>query len=529
MKKMKKYFKYIVITFVVVVFGSLTSCESFLEEDAKGLLTPDTFFTNEAEVTLALNKLNDDSVADAGFNNHLGTDVGVSGRSVLAASHYIGAYVYDSNTNQIGTTWSSAYAVIKNANFYYASIEKSSSLTAQVKGNALAQILFFRANTYLNLVIQYGDIPYWRDELIDIEEISLLGKTDGKVIIKGMISDLDQAISSGYLSTARWNQNDGRPTVWAARMLKAYCHVWLAQYDSTEWVNARTELIEITTKSPHGTVLSAYAEMFRGGNEFHNDIIFGKQFLADVKGSIINSVARPNTAAENANTKTAMSQLGITNGSTPYSLRKSFASTYASTDARKIYNVWDRQLLQNGTTTAVFNWIYIPKFIRAAVPTSDPLLATAEASNQSSSPARLFVLSDAYLLLSEAEFMIGGSTQAARDAINKVRIRAKLSPLTTMTLKDIQNERAWELCGEGYWGRKRDLIRWGILESTVIGLPAAEFAAGATTTAKLRAADEAAIISAAPVGKFRVYPIPLDEVTKSKEIGGALTQNPLWE
>ncbi|MCG9792325.1 RagB/SusD family nutrient uptake outer membrane protein [Flavobacterium algicola] len=519
--------KYIVIMLVAIACNFTISCENFLDEDPKGLLTPETFFRNEEEATMALNQLNEESVYDAGFLNHLGTDVGVSGRSVLAAAHYIGAYVYDSNTNQVINTWGTNYTVIRDANLFLASIENS-PLTDQVKGNILGQILFFRANTYLQLVIQYGDIPYWRDELVDIEKISLLGKTDSRVIISEMIDDLDLAISSGYMSTDRWNQNDGRPTVWAARMLKAYCHVWLAQYDASEWAKARTELLTITTTSPHGTVLGPYADMFRGGNEYHNEIIFGKQFLANVKGSIINSTARANTAAENANTRTAMSQLDITNGSAPYTLRKSFANTFASTDTRKIYNVWESHTLTNGTV-AKFNWIYIPKFVRAAVPVSDPLLSVSEASNQSSSPARLFVLSDAYLLLSEAEFMIGGSSTAALAAINKVRTRANLPNLTTMTLKDIQNERSWELVGEGYWGRKKDLIRWGILESTVIGIPALEKAAGATTTALTRAQDEADIISAAPLGKFRVYPIPLAEIQKSQDIGGALTQNPLWE
>jgi hypothetical protein len=46
--------------------------------------------------------------------------------------------------------------------------------------------------------------------------------------------------------------------------------------------------------------------------------------------------------------------------------------------------------------------------------------------------------------------------------INLVRIRAKLEPLTTYTLKDLQDERRWELAFEGI--RYYDLLRWHIAD-----------------------------------------------------------------
>ncbi|MBU2939184.1 RagB/SusD family nutrient uptake outer membrane protein [Lacinutrix sp. C3R15] len=512
--------KYIILSILTGVLFITTSCEEFLEEDPKGLVTPDTFFQNEDEANLALNGLQN-GIDHPEIQGHIGTDVGVAGRVPIAAGWLPSVYDTSVDAAPVLTRWSNAYTNIRNANLVLAGLEKS-SLSDEVKGRAIAQALFYRANKYLFLVYTYGDVPYWRDELI-IEEVSLLGKTDGEVIISEMIEDLDTAIASGYLPTSRWDQNEGRPTVWAVRMLKAYCHIWLKQ-----WQEARTELIEITTNSPHGPDLGPYADMYREGNELHPEIIFGRQYLIGADNNTYHNQFHYNSNSENGPTRQAMTETGVFSRAASITLRKSFADTYDDNDVRKLYNVWDSHVLEDGST-ATFNWIYIPKMMRANIPVSDPLMQNADPNNQSSQPIRLFVLSDAYLLLAEAEFMIGGSSTAALAAINKVRERANLPDLTTLTIQDIRNERAWELTAEGYWGRKVDLIRWGILESTVQALPAAETAAGAYSVAISYVQDEADNISSGPVGKFQVWPIPLNEILKSQDIGGALTQNPLWD
>ncbi len=502
---------------MIAFLGISISCNDYLDEDARGLLTPETFFKNEAEAILALNELNSE-VGSAGFLFFLGTDVGVSGRISLAASHKFGAYEFDVSDNRL--LWATQYSTIKDANLVLASMEKNTVLSDEVKGNIKAQALFFRAFQYINLATTYGDVPYITDELTNIEEVSLFGQTDDTVVISNMIQDLDTAIKSGYLSTATWGDNDGRPTVWAARMLKAHAHIWLE-----EWAEAREELLEVTTKSPH-QLHADYADKYREGNEVHSEIIFGKQYLQDVL-STINTVARPNLAGDSG-ARSAFTEVGISNGSAPYTLRKSFANTYDDNDARKPYNVWDNYTLAGTTTNIKFAWTYLPKLMSGPVPPSDPLFAVEEPTNNSSQPARIFLLADAYLLLAEAEFMLGGSNQAALDAINAIRKRTDLPDYGSITIQDIRNERAWELVGEGYWGRKRDLIRWGILDATVIGLPAAETAAGATTEAIARAQAEADIISGAPAGRYTQYPVPLDDLIQSETIGGKLVQNPLW-
>ena len=504
----------------------MISCDDFLVEDTRSKLSPDNFFKNEAEVNLALNGIQGQMPNATDMSSFLGTDLGVYGRSVASASMYSGIYLNTVDNSANANLWSTDYTGVRDVNFLLSGVAKS-ALSAEIKGRAKAEAYFYRAMFYWDLTVRFGDVPYWREE-VDLNRDALLGKTDANIIQKDMIADLDSAISSGYMATVKWNENDSRPTVWSARMLKAYYHVWQKQ-----WALARTELIEVTTKSPHGTELAPYADLYREGNEKHNEIIFGVEFLSTAAKAFSNGVfvnAHYNTAGENANTRTAMGLLNIFTSTAGMTMRKSFANTFASTDLRKTYNVWDSYTYTVGTktTVAAFNFIYMPKLMRAALPLSDPLMKTPDIISYSSESSKLFRLSEAYLLLAEAEFMIDGSSPAALAAINKTRVRSGLTALTSMTHKDIENERAWELAGEGFTGRKIDLIRWGILESTVLATPAAERTAKAYSVAITRAMADSAIIAAAPKGKYYVYPIPLQEIQRSENIGGALVQNPLW-
>ncbi|MDO5968753.1 RagB/SusD family nutrient uptake outer membrane protein [Flavivirga aquimarina] len=521
---MKNLF-YRILVFVLVI--SLGGCQDFLEEDARGLLTPSSFFQNEDEANLALNGLiatmRDNDVSGQGMirQQTMGTDVCVSGRFALAGAWLHSLYNLQVDNGAIFNIWADLYSGVKDANFIIASVENS-SLSDEIKGATIAQAQFYRAYFYYRLTTMFGDVPFWLDEL-NIEEVSLLGSTPVAEIQERMILDLDQAINAGFLATSTWGDNGGRPTVWAARMMKAHLHMWQQQ-----WPEARTELSTLINNSPHGTTLMPYGDIYRGGNELNSEIIFGVEYLTGVIGNTMNNQTHFNAAGETAEAIAAHNELGIFARAAAITWRRSFANSYADEDARKPYNVFDRFTFPSTGEEVFFNNAYVPKFMRDVVPVSDPLMIVPDANGQGGATINLMTLSEAYLLLAECEFEIGGSSGVALEAINVVRRRANLTDLTALTIEDIRQERAWELAGEGM-GRKNDLIRWGILEETVQGIAAAETAAGAIQLAIDRAVDEAANIAAGPAGRFNFLPIPLVDILNSQQIGGALEQNPLWE
>lgn len=275
----------------IIVLLTFLGCDNFLEEEPRGLITPDEFFKSEAEANLAIDGLvarmrtGEVTGEHMVYYQFLGTDLGVVARNQLPGINLVGVYNFDSSNGRVAIMWRELYAGIKDANLVINRIAESPSLSDEEKGRLIAQAQFFRAYIYYRLTTMWGDVPFWKDE-IDIEEVSLLGKTPASTIQADMISELQSAIDSGLLSTDRWNQNDGKVTIWAVKMLKAHYHMWRAEYN-----DARTELIDITQNSPHGPDLVPFGDIFREGNDLNNEIIFGVEFLRGIISNNIHNVA----------------------------------------------------------------------------------------------------------------------------------------------------------------------------------------------------------------------------------------------
>jgi hypothetical protein len=131
---------------------------------------------------------------------------------------------------------------------------------------------------------------------------------------------------------------------------------------------------------------------------------------------------------------------------------------------------------------------------------------------------------DVLLMLAEAENEANqGPTALAYEAVNIVRERAGIEPLSGLSYagfqQEIRNERGRELCFESL--RKYDLVRWGIYTEAIAALGEATYdsrwpAGGNYSTARAFAERTQK--------KHEFLPIPLGELSINTE----LTQNPLW-
>ena len=117
--------RYIISIFTILLSFALNGCTDFLNEDAKGVLTPDNYFKNEPEANLAINGLHAQASGGGGTNT-LGTDIGVSGRDPIAAGFVAFNYAYDATNPTVKSGWTNSYSAIKDANFAIDAIAKSS-------------------------------------------------------------------------------------------------------------------------------------------------------------------------------------------------------------------------------------------------------------------------------------------------------------------------------------------------------------------------------------------------------------------
>jgi len=133
-------------------------------------------------------------------------------------------------------------------------------------------------------------------------------------------------------------------------------------------------------------------------------------------------------------------------------------------------------------------------------------LANPAAPFQDPNNWRTLRFSDILLMYAEAEFHINPSSVSGRDALNRVRERAGMPALTSMTKQDIIHERDIELAFECL--RFFDLVRWSKPDET-----------GDVW------ANPEDLITNFVSGKSEFLPIPISEINVMQ---GKLVQNPGW-
>lgn len=508
---MKKILAFIILSILV------SSCEDFLQEDPRGNLSAEQYFNSKEECINGINGV------ISGFTHiwitsslintlNMGTDQVFMPWPVPAAGMLHGYYNAPATDSRILGYWELLYAGVRDVNMVISRIEKS-SIDDPVKATLLGEAKFWRAFIYYYLVTLWGDVPFWVDEL-DIDHVSKLGKTDANDILEFLLADLDEA--DLVLPSTTFGNNGGRATKWAAKMLKARIHLW-----QKNWEGAKLESSDIIQESPHG-LLANFGDIFRASNEKNAEIIFAVEFQKDMISSIIPNQYRPAARFENH----ILPAPGWFDGLGCWCFYQSFVDTYEADDVRRKYTVLD---YINGVKTN-YNWCL--KYMELPYPEDDPLIDAYSPSLNTGRDDIYMRLGDTYLVLAEAENELNGPTITAFDAVNEIRNRAGLEDLPSDLSKDglrqaIRAEISKELAGE-HIGRKRDLIRWGILIETVKSVPALEAIAQLNpdlrTTYKTKAMTEANRAAGFVSEKWNFFPIPGSELDRNP----SLVQNPLW-
>lgn len=519
MKIIKYKFFNGILLFSIIFF---CSCESFLEEDPRGQMSADQYFNNYNEALSAVYGAYSmfNAVGNPAYFTpvlvyngvSMGTDIAFMPREVTGGMLH-GVYDFSPNDSRMIEYWQMFYAGIKNNNLAISRISNS-DIDENEKNTLIAEIMFVRAYTYYLLTTLFGDVPYWREELV-IDEISVIGSTPREEIWISILQDLN--VAEVELPVNTHGENGARATKWAAKMLKARIYLW-----QNNWLAAKTEAKEIISQSPH-ELLPNFGDIFRATNNNNKEVIFGTGGAVDLLTNLTTHQWRPHPTWE-----TKVANPGWFDGVGGYCFFQSFVDKYSPEDIRKKYTVFDYY----NETKLDFNWA--TKVLRAPIPVDDPLVEVAEPTRNSGLHDIYMRLADTYLVLAEAENELNGPTEEAYNALNEIRNRAGLDDIENLSQdefrKEIQDERAKEFAGEVAAGRKQDLIRWGILIETVKKVPSNEILAQnanpqLTDKYRTKANYEAERAASLVQEKNNFFPIPQTEIDKNPN----LKQNPLWE
>ena len=272
--------------FMAASLLSLTSCGDFLDEDPKGQLNPETFYTIEDDYTAGVNTLYDKVNQTQSWTNPMypqwqGDDITANPGSNKQACAALDAFDSDGANKGVTEAWTQHYAVIKTANLIIEGSEKFPGDKAKI-ATALGNAHFWRAYSYYYLVRVFGKLPIITKT--NIEQFDAQPSEIEKVY-ELIVQDLKDAINelpTGYdKEPARLFGVDVWATKQAAQSTLAAVYMSMAGYPlnkGTEYYKLATELAKdvITNNGTYGFILNPdWKEVYSMGNNYNMETVLG--------------------------------------------------------------------------------------------------------------------------------------------------------------------------------------------------------------------------------------------------------------
>lgn len=462
MKKINKITAILILGLVL-----LASCDSFLEEEPRGLLQTNNFYNNDREAVLASNGLyrvlqRGSLYRTRGLDNYYvnGADLVGPSRNVNGNIHN---YLIDEGVSDGNGTWGALYEIVRNANDIIARVESNENLSEAIRNQVLGEAYFMRALAYFHLTNLWGDVPYFR-ELLPIQELSVLTRTPKSTITTDMKTDLELAFN--LLPDSYGAAELGRATKYAAKTLQAKFYLF-----DQEWQLALNACNEIINNSPH-RLLDNFADIFDQTdkeNQIKDEHIFVVDFttegvFGDAGTQRTDDYTPRGSRDEPANPALRSQFLADLDALDEEMTGFAFAIPLPEFADRANWDADDLRYDATIVTEYIGYQLKFPYFRKFwNVTKTSPRFDHHE-------NYIVFRLADVYLMAAEAENELNGPANAYV-YVNEVRKRAfnPDKPWFGMSQEQfrlaIRDERKFELAAEGH--RKMDLIRWGILLDVV--------------------------------------------------------------
>lgn len=459
---MKKIYNNISVwSIIALLIISGVSCQK-LEEEPKGLSTPDNFYTTqgqcEAAFAASMNTLYD---TWSGYENVYGafpdgqyTDVSLD---------------YGPNYNSM--YWQIHYRAISDINAVLKAVTKRNSLgptDPDIINNVIAQGRFLRAFNYFTLVRLWGKVPFITENSPDPISTPLTPESRLEVaaLYDSLEADLDFAIDhlEDYDASL-----PARPNIWLAKTLLAKVYITRATNplkETSYYTKARDLADDIILNGPY-TLLPKFEDVFLSSNKNNSEIIWAFQTTDDDPN--IDGIAM------------APSEWGGWSGG---AVKPRWAEEYPEQPRKQGYILMDFPSdITSDPMGPVINYKesidgtpYIQKYLW-------PMITLEEQLNISQQYAPIYRFPDVLLIYAEAANMAGtGPTQLAVDRINLIIDRANTDGKTgqmigtepratigmTQTEFDAKviRERDLELCFEN--DRIFDVFRKRLLQEVTV-------------------------------------------------------------
>lgn len=210
---MKKEFKIFAAVIVGALFigGGMTSCMKLLEYDTYTVITPDDVEDSDAGaeqlVRGAYNGLHAHFFVYNQIIRSLEYDHDYVSGAVWQFSE-LGSGNFQGNGAETDAMWTGPYGLINRVNYAVSHINSMQNLTDDNKKHFLGELYFLKAWSYFMLVRAYGDVPVYRETVVEMNEYRNFARVPIKDVYAYIIELLDSAKDMMYKNTDAGYAND---------------------------------------------------------------------------------------------------------------------------------------------------------------------------------------------------------------------------------------------------------------------------------------------------------------------------------
>ncbi|SIN66330.1 RagB/SusD family nutrient uptake outer membrane protein [Chitinophaga niabensis] len=471
--------------FALILLLGACKKEDFLDRFPQDAISDPTYFKNENDLKLYLNRFYDALPVQRGNNEANSDNFAQGNRNTFLAGEYV-VPATDDNWSYAG------WANIRYVNYFLQRYNRA-EMDAALKNNYAAEGRFFRALFYWDKVKRYGAVPWINTDLTDTSTAILFGpRQPHKQVMDSVLADLNFAVANAAEATN--TQFAGRITKDVALALKARICLWEGTFRKYQALgDEQTYLREAVTAS-ETLINSGRYSIYKTGNpqkDYYNlfiqeelrgnkETILAMRYIKDVSmHNLTRQISDVWPALTKNFVRSFLDKNGVPTALSPlYQGDETLDKEMIDRDPRFSQIVATRGFSFTNNPNGTRDEMTLPRIPGvvtgyAAVKNYSPDPAQWNA-NQSTLDLFIFRYAETLLIYAEAKAELGEADQAVIDkTINKIRERVGMAnmviatlvkdpqsifPTLPVLLDEIRRERRIELVGEGF--RFDDLLRW---------------------------------------------------------------------
>lgn len=189
------------------LLATTTSCSGFLDEDPKGQLAQESYFTSQADLDASVNTLYEKANQTQSWTNPMypqwqGDDMTANPGSNKQAVAALDGFSSDGDNKGVTGAWDQHYALVRAANFIIEGAGRTPVETGEID-IAMGNAYYWRAYAYFYLVRVFGPLPLITSTSISAQDCTLSSVEEVYNLIVSDLTKAEELLPTSYKDAPR--------------------------------------------------------------------------------------------------------------------------------------------------------------------------------------------------------------------------------------------------------------------------------------------------------------------------------------